>query len=164
MNDSFSPYESAIDSISAKFGDSSADEAKLTRLLMHIGGGLGVHFDCALKQHQLNYTTWTALVVIYSHGGHRIQPSELSTHIQTSRTHCTRIADDLASKGWVERVNGAGDRREVYVQLTPAGLTLVETLLPERRKQYRALWAGFSAQETQQLEQLLRKLLQQLDG
>jgi MarR family transcriptional repressor of emrRAB len=45
-----------------------------------------------------------------------------------------------------------------------AGQNLVEMLQPLRRQQYRALWAGFSEKEMDQMDALLRKLLGVLDG
>lgn len=164
MNDSFSPYESAIKSISKSFSRSPVREAVLTRLLIHLGSNLGVHFDAALKQHGLNYTTWTSLVVLYSQPEGRMLPSELATYILTSRTHCSRIADELDKKGFVKRIASTADRREVHLQLTPKGTAFVEEHHPARRKQYRDLWSAFSTEEMSQFEGLLRKLLQQLDG
>lgn len=164
MSDSFSPYESAIKSISHKISGAPVREAVLTRLLMHLGGNLGVHFDAELKEHGLNYTTWTSLVVLYSQPGRRMLPSELATYILTSRTHCSRIADDLAKKGFLKRLTNEEDRREVHLQLTAKGTAFVETHQPARRAQYRDLWSAFNATEMTQFEGLLRKLLQQLDG
>ncbi|WP_394788308.1 MarR family transcriptional regulator [Rhodoferax sp.] len=162
--DSFSPYESAIKAIATQIPGSPSREAVLTRLLLHVGSSLGEVFDAKLKEQGLNYTTWTTLVVLYSHEGHRMLPSALSTVIHASRTHCSRIADDLVKKGWVARVTSDVDRREVFMQLTPDGQTLVETLQPQRRKQYRALWTDFSAKEMTELDGLLRKLLRVLDA
>lgn len=164
MSDSFTPYESAIKSISKSFSRSPVREAVLTRLLMHMGSNLGLHFDNALKEHGLNYTTWTSLVVLYSQPDGRMLPSELATYILTSRTHCSRIADELDKKGFVKRIASEEDRREVHLQLTPKGTEFVEQHHPARRKQYRDLWSAFSAEEMTQFEGLLRKLLQQLDG
>ena len=164
MRDSFSPYESAIHAIAAQLPGSPTREAILTRLLLHIGTRLGDAFDAKLKKQGLNYTTWTALVVLYSQLERRMLPSALATVIHASRTHCSRIADDLVKKGWVERAASDVDRREVFMQLTPEGQTLVETLQPLRRQQYRALWAGFSEKEMGQMDTLLRKLLGVLDG
>ncbi|TWC64142.1 MarR family transcriptional regulator [Herbaspirillum sp. SJZ099] len=164
MSDSFSPYESAIKSISKQFAGAPVREAVLTRLLMHLGANLGDHFDAELREHGLNYTTWTSLVVLYSQPESRMLPSELATYILSSRTHCSRIADDLAKKGFISRLTNEEDRREVHLQLTPKGTAFVEKYQPERRSQYRELWSTFSAAEMTQFEGLLRKLLLQLDG
>ncbi|KAF1049034.1 MAG: Transcriptional repressor MprA [Herbaspirillum frisingense] len=163
MSDSFTPYESAIKTISKRFSGAPVREAVLTRLMMHMGSSLGVHFDAELKQHGLNYTTWTSLVVLYSQPEGRMQPSELATYILTSRTHCSRIADDLDKKGFVKRLSNEDDRREVHLQLTAKGTAFVKKHHPSRRKQYRDLWSAFTAAEMTQFEGLLRKLLQQLD-
>lgn len=164
MSDSFSPYESAIQAIATQIPGSPSREAILTRLLLHVGTRLGDAFDSTLKEQGLNYTTWTALVVLYSQAERRMLPSALATVIHASRTHCSRIADDLVKKGWVERAASDVDRREVFMQLTTEGQSLVETLQPLRRKQYRAMWADFSKPEMDQMDALLRKLLGVLDG
>lgn len=164
MPESFALFESAIQAIATQIPGAQPREAILTRLLLHIGTRLGEEFDAKLRQLGLNYTTWTTLVVVYSHPGHRMLPSELSSFVHTSRTHCSRIADDLAKKGWVERVASEIDRREVYMQLTDAGQALVEAVQPQRRQQYAELWAGFSDQEMDQFDLLLRKVLRFVDS
>jgi MarR family transcriptional repressor of emrRAB len=163
MSDSFSPYESAITAIAAKMPGAPLREALLTRLFLHVSGKLGDYFDATLKQHGLNYTTWTALVVLYSNPGQRMLPSELSVFINTSRTHCTRIADELVGKGWIQRAACEADRRQVFLLLTEQGKAFVETLHPQRREQYRHLWSAFSAEEQEQIDTLLHKMLSLLE-
>lgn len=164
MSDSFKPYESAITAIASQLPGSPMREAILTRLFLHISGKLGDYFDATLKEHGLNYTTWTSLVVLYSAAEHRLLPSELSVFINTSRTHCTRIADELVEKGLVERVASEADRRQVYLHLTEKGEAFVKALHPQRREQYRKLWSAFSQEEQTQLDTLLRKLLTCLES
>jgi MarR family transcriptional repressor of emrRAB len=164
MSNSFKPYESAITAIASQLAGSPLREAILTRLFLHVGGKLGDYFDATLKEHDLNYTTWTSLVVLYSSTEQRLLPSELSVFINTSRTHCTRIADELVDKGLVKRVASESDRRQVYLQLTEKGKTFVEGLQPQRREQYRKLWSAFSQEEQTQLDALLRKLLTCLES
>lgn len=50
------------------------------------------------------------------------------------------------------------------MQLTDAGQALVEKVQPQRRQQYGALWAGFSAEEMDQFDGLLRKVLRFVDS
>lgn len=164
MSDSFKPYESAITNIASQLPGSPLREAILTRLFLHVGGKLADYFDATLKEHGLNYTTWTSLVVLYSSQEQRLLPSELSVFINTSRTHCTRIADELVDKGLVERKASESDRRQVYLQLTEKGKTFVEGVHPLRRAQYRKLWSAFSLEEQTQLDALLRKLLTCLES
>lgn len=164
MPESFAPFESAIQTIATQIPGAQPREAILTRLLLHTSTRLGKVFDVKLRELGLNYTTWTTLVVLYSHPGHRTLPSELSTFIHTSRAHCSRIADDLAKKGWVERVASEVERHEVYMQLTEAGQVLVEAVQPQRRQQYAELWTGFSADEMDQFDLLLRKVLRFVDS
>nr|WP_294863243.1 MarR family transcriptional regulator [uncultured Pseudogulbenkiania sp.] len=164
MSDSFKPYESAITAIASQIPGAPLREAILTRLFLHVSGELSDFFDARLKEYGLNYTTWTSLVVLYSSPQHRLLPSELSVFINTSRTHCTRIADELVDKSWVERVASEADRRQTYLQLTVAGVAFVEQLQPQRREQYRQLWSSFSLEEQNQLDALLRKMLALLES
>ena len=71
----------------------------------------------------------------------------------------TRIIDQLAERGLLERVRRDRDRRKVELQLTPAGRETIESLIPlVVDKLNEVLGEDFSKAEFQELLRLLVKL------
>lgn len=157
---SFEPFEQAMDELALRLASRhQLRESVLSRLFMHVAARLGDHMDAPLREHGLNSTLWTSLVVIYASEDHRLKPSELSVFMNSSRTNSTRVARELERQGYVTRQAGESDRRQLFLQLTPKALAFVRQYLPRRRAQLKSLFANFEAAEIDQLERLLRKLL-----
>lgn len=70
----------------------------------------------------------------------------------------TRIIDQLAERGLLERVRRDRDRRKVELQLTPAGREAIESLIPLVVDKLNEVLADFSKAEVQELLRLLVKL------
>ncbi|AOZ50554.1 MarR family transcriptional regulator [Chromobacterium vaccinii] len=163
-NKSFSQLEQAISRVEARFPGVPRQEVILTRLIFHIVPRLTAHLCECLKQHGLNETVWMALLALYACPNQMLNPSDISETLDSSRTNATRIADELVKNGWAARSASAEDRRKIVLELTPAGVALVEGLLPYSREIHRSLWTDFEADEKAELERLMRKLLSKLGG
>jgi DNA-binding MarR family transcriptional regulator len=70
----------------------------------------------------------------------------------------TRVIDQLAEKGLLERVRRDRDRRKVELQLTPAGRDTIESLIPLMVGKLNEMLGDFSQTEFQELLRLLFKL------
>ena len=97
--------------------------------------------------------------MLYGNEGNRLNPRDLSDALVSSRTHVTRLADEMVSAGWVDRQTSTEDRRRVELTLTTAGLALVERVLPVIWTLVDEQWSDFSASEVVEFDRLLRKLL-----
>jgi DNA-binding MarR family transcriptional regulator len=71
------------------------------------------------------------LVLISSRGPQN--PGAVATHLGVHPSNATRICDRLVSAGLIARQDDPGDRRSVALSLTPAGASLVNTVLEHRR-------------------------------
>ncbi|ARP92117.1 MarR family transcriptional regulator [Bordetella genomosp. 9] len=164
MTSSFDPFEQAMRELALRLtARQQLRESVLSRLFTHVAGRLADYMDAPLREHGLNSTLWTSLVVIYASEGHRLKPSELSVFMNSSRTNSTRVARELQRQGYVDRLAGETDRRQVFLQLTPKALAFVKQYLPRRRTQLKALFSNFEPAEIDELERLLRKLLPHLE-
>ncbi len=65
--------------------------------------------------------------------------------VGASPSALTGLLDALESEGYVRRLRGTSDRRQVVVALTPAGRRLTERLARRYRLRWRAYCAGKSA-------------------
>lgn len=135
----------------------------LVRFVIFLQRHLEDHLTQVLGQHGLSHSAWSLLMMIYSSPTQSINPSVASDALRQSRPHMTRMTDDLAARGWVERIHDSSDRRAVEVRLTAAGEARVGELLPPMWREYEQLLAGFSADETAELGGLLRRWLVNLE-
>jgi DNA-binding MarR family transcriptional regulator len=70
----------------------------------------------------------------------------------------TRVIDQLAERGLLERVRRDRDRRKVELQLTPAGRETIEGLIPLVVEKLNLALDDFSGDEVHELQRLLVKL------
>ena len=71
----------------------------------------------------------------------------------------TRILDQLEARGLVERQRSPDDRRVIKLSLTPAGMEMVETLIPLVAAYLNDLMGDFNKTEADQLISLLTRLV-----
>jgi len=76
----------------------------------------------------------------------------------TSAGNMTDVVDKLEARGLVRRVRAAADRRQVRVELTEAGRTLIERLFPRHAQDIARVMGVLDEDELRQLGALLRKL------
>ncbi|HWK61325.1 MAG TPA: MarR family transcriptional regulator [Eoetvoesiella sp.] len=161
---SFQSFEQAMQSLSQRLSSRSLmRESVILRLFQHVALRLNDYMDAPFKEHGLNATLWTSLVVIYASPDRCLKPSELSVFMNSSRTNSTRVARELQRHGFVRRSADSNDRRQVLLKMTPKGAKFVETLMPSRGTYVKQALQEFNAQEVDELERLLRKLLDKLD-
>ena len=95
---------------------------------------------------------------------YRLTPTRLSEEALISTAGMTNRLDRLEAAGLIERLPDPDDRRGVLVELTAEGLELVDSAIDAHRGLSRRLLGGLDAREREELEGLLKKLLQPLDS
>lgn len=163
MDSSFSPIEQMLDLRAQRDNTFPYQEVLLTRLSMHMQGKLLENRNRMLKSQGINETLFMALLTLESQEAQRIQPSELSSALGSSRTNATRIADELEKRGWIERRECGNDRRCLYLQLTASGHAFLQEVQPPQHHSLQLIWSSLTADEKAQLESITRKLLNRLD-
>ena len=86
-------------------------------------------------------------------------PTDLHEGLMLSSGAMTSRLDRLERKGLIERVPSPNDRRSTLVRLTPAGLALIDKLLPLHVANEQQALASLTQKEQAQLDGLLAKLL-----
>ena len=137
----------------------SRDAVTLIRLSYHVFLSLDDRLEQHFARHRLNTSSWIVLMMMYCTPDRRINPSELSAAVIQSRTHMTRVADDLVAKRLIRRAPSPTDRRRVELTLTATGLKLIEKLLPLTWAEYESALSVFSKKEQSQLQSLLQRWL-----
>jgi MarR family transcriptional repressor of emrRAB len=164
MPATFAAYEARIDAIRAVHPQMPRTTVVRLRLLHNVLRLLADELEQFFAGHGVSASGWSALMMIYSAPEMRANPSLLSAELVQSRTHMTRIADELVSKRLVRREPNAGDRRRVDLVLTRRGREFIERLLPGAWAHYGELLDVFDVPEAKTLERLMRKLHAHLSG
>ena len=121
----------------------------LTELEQHIEATVGVKQVVA-----------TALAVI--DGAERpLTPSEIGERVLLPSASITSTLDNLERRGWIQRVPNPDDRRSLLIEITEAGRTTADQLLPGIRQLERRALAALTPRELTQLLGILSKVLAQ---
>src|SRR3984885_4457905 len=87
-----------------------------------------------------------------------VNPKDICTQYRHDSGALTRVIDQLAERGLLERVRRDRDRRKVELQLTPAGREVIESLIPMVVDKLNAALTDFTEAEVQEMLRLLIKL------
>ena len=93
---------------------------------------------------------------------YRMSPTELSEIVVRSSGGMTQILDRLETTGLVERSPDPSDRRKVVVGLTPGGLRTAQRANANYRSARERLLGALSAEEVEQLDAAVHRLLEVL--
>jgi DNA-binding MarR family transcriptional regulator len=98
------------------------------------------------------------VIMSWVRDGIAVNPKDICVQYRHDSGALTRVIDQLADRGLVERVRRDRDRRKVELQLTAAGRETIETLVPLVVEKLNAALAEFSTEEVKELLRLLIKL------
>ena len=98
------------------------------------------------------------VILAWLRDGIAVNPKDLCAQYRHDSGAMTRVIDQLAERGLLERVRRDRDRRKVELQLTPAGREAIESLIPLVVEKLNLALADFSGEEVQELLRLLIKL------
>jgi DNA-binding MarR family transcriptional regulator len=98
------------------------------------------------------------VILAWLRDGIAVNPKDLCAQYRHDSGAMTRLIDQLAERGLLERVRRDRDRRKVELQLTPAGREAIENLIPLVVEKLNLALADFSGEEVQELLRLLIKL------
>lgn len=88
-----------------------------------------------------------------------LNPTALYDATMVTSGAMTGRTERLAREGLIERAENPDDRRGTLVKLTPAGLTLIDTMMTDHVENERRILAGLSRRDQETLDKLLAKLL-----
>src|SRR5271168_659414 len=90
--------------------------------------------------------------------GIAVNPKTICSQFRHDSGALTRVIDQLAERGLLERVRRDRDRRKVELQLTPTGRETIESLIPSVINKLNEVLTDFSKAEVQEMLRLLVKL------
>ncbi|WP_418126559.1 MarR family transcriptional regulator (plasmid) [Variovorax sp. 375MFSha3.1] len=117
-------------------------------------------FSPLAAQFQLHQGEFDVIATLRRAGApYALTPTKLYEGLMLSSGAMTSRLDRLERKGLIERAPTPSDRRSILVRLTPAGLALIERLLPLHVANEQLALASLSQKDQKQLGDLLTKLV-----
>jgi DNA-binding MarR family transcriptional regulator len=98
------------------------------------------------------------VIMSWLRDGIAVNPKDICVQYRHDSGAMTRVIDQLAERGLLERVRRDRDRRKVELQLTPAGRDAIEGLIPVVVEKLNLALGDFTTAEVQELLRLLIKL------
>ncbi|HTH93728.1 MAG TPA: MarR family transcriptional regulator [Rhodocyclaceae bacterium] len=135
----------------------------LSRLAYHVQKRVQDKLSAALKEYEMTTVGYTALMVLYGSETETQRASELGEACSEKPANMTRICNELAARGLIDRRSSDNDRRGVVITLTEAGRNMVEMLSPEYWAIVAQTYAGIDDASLQKHEQMLHHQLDNLE-
>jgi DNA-binding MarR family transcriptional regulator len=104
------------------------------------------------------FTFLQYVILAWLRDGIAVNPRDICMQFRHDSGALTRVIDQLAERGLLERVRRDRDRRKVELQLTPAGRETIESLIPLVVEKLNLALDDFSGDEVHELQRLLVKL------
>lgn len=108
-----------------------------------------------LQDHELYMAQWSILFFLHTYG--ETSQSEISSYLNVEAPTVTRTLVRMEKSGWIARKEGK-DKRERIVYLTEEAKEKFPHVANDVQKIEKQWFAHFSAEEKEQLYQLLMKL------
>jgi DNA-binding MarR family transcriptional regulator len=108
------------------------------------------------------FTFLQYVILAWLRDGIAVNPRDICMQFRHDSGALTRVIDQLAERGLLERVRRDRDRRKVELQLTPAGRETIEGLIPLVVEKLNLALDDFSGDEVHELQRLLVKLNKRL--
>src|SRR6202048_2615266 len=97
------------------------------------------------------------VILSWLRDGIAVNPKDICFQYRHNSGALTRVIDQLAERGLLERMRRNRDRRKVELQLTPAGRETVESLIPLVVDKLNLALSDFSSAEVEEFLRLLLK-------
>src|SRR5450631_282017 len=160
----FDMMEASLGRLRARMPEAPMAQITLTRLLLHIGRGMGGMLEQQIRPFGLAEAEFRVLTTLFSQPEGVAHPSELCTRTSQSPANMSRISDALVSRDLITRVLSVHDRRRMVLRITEQGEELVRQLLPKMSVPLREMLGNFPDAEQRELITQLKRLVVNLDA
>jgi len=134
------------------------EEEAVSTLIFHLGREVRTALDRRFESHGI--TSQQAALLLLSRLLKEPSPIKMAARLGTDAAGMTRLLDRLERKQLIVRRVSPDDRRLVVVELGPRSRRVLPRLIPEFKWAENGLLDGFKKSEVDQLNKMLRRLLQ----
>lgn len=155
----FAHTEQRLDVTCTRYPRFPRGPGMLVRLIKHIYKTVHDDANALLRPYGINHPEYNLMMMMYGTENGTMLPSELAEAAGEKSANITRLTNELCAKRLMARAGNPADRRKVELTLTPAGLALIDSFLPDVCGLLERQGGQLSEIEQKQLEKLLRKML-----
>src|ERR1700735_437031 len=131
-------------------------------LVRRAGNLMTTRVEAAFADHEITFAQW--LVLMKLRDGLATTAAEIARDMCHDSGALTRVIDQLAQRGLIERTRGQEDRRTIRLTLTEEGLRTVNGLVPTVVDLLNMALVDFTNDEASTLTRLLKKLIDGVDA
>lgn len=113
-------------------------------------------FRPILAEFNITEQQWRVLRVLHESG--TLDAKELAQQACVLSPSLTRIVKTLSERKLITRRKDKGDGRKLFLQIAPAGLTVIEKVTPNARRIYREIDTTYGVAEMSKLLDMLENL------
>lgn len=133
---------------------------RLAHLVRDAGRAYTRALQIRLAQHDVPFGHWTFLRILWESDG--LTQRELSERAGVMEPTTFAAMKTMESLGYIERRQLPGNKKNMYVHLTPAGRALKKKLIPLAEETNHVSTQGISAADVQTTRRVLLAILQNL--
>lgn len=123
------------------------------------------YLNQVFTRYGLSNWEFDVLATLRRHGTpYRLAPTDIFSSLMLSSGTMTRQLHILTERGLVERLANPADARSMLVQLTPAGLALIDEVVTAHVANMARLFSGLEDRDIAALDRSLRALLANLEA
>jgi DNA-binding MarR family transcriptional regulator len=159
----YQKLEANLERLQARMPDLPKSTVLLTRLLLHIGRGMGSMLEIQIRPSGLTEAEFRVLTTLFSQPEGCAHPSDLCAKTSQSPANMSRISDSLVGSDLITRLSSLHDRRKMVLLISEQGEELVRGLLPTMFGPLREMFKDFSEEEQLRLIEQLKLLGTKLD-
>lgn len=161
---SFEPVERRLAVTCERYPAFPREPAVLVRLIKQLYKRIHANANGALKPFGISHPEYDVLMMMYGTPDQSLSPSEAAEAAGEKSANVTRLTDQLCEKGLIRRSSNEEDRRKVTLTLEPAGVALIERMLPDICVLLDTELSGLGDAEQLRLETLLKKMLDGMEA
>jgi len=161
---SFEPVERRLAVTCERYPPFPREPAVLVRLIKHLYKRIHTNANGVLKPYGISHPEYDVLMMMYGTPDQSLSPTQAAEAAGEKSANVTRLTDQLCEKGLIRRGSNEEDRRKVTLTLEPAGVALIERMLPQICVLLEAEVSGLADAEQLRLETLLKKMLDGMDS
>ncbi|WP_026354926.1 MarR family winged helix-turn-helix transcriptional regulator [Massilia niastensis] len=160
----FGPTDERLRRVQARMPGFAVEPMRVARMIFLLHKTLRDEMNSVLRKYDLADSSYIVLAILYGSIDETSTASALSEACHEKPANLTRVCDELAGRGLIERNPKLGDRRAVMISLTDSGRALIEQALPDVSERVVAACTSVSAAELRQLADLHLRLLEGLNS
>lgn len=161
---SFDPTEQRVNVTCARYPVFPRESAILVRLIKHLYKRIHANANRFLRPYGISHPEYDILMMLLGTPQQSLSPSEVAEAVGEKMANVTRLTNQLCEKGLIRRAGSTEDRRKVVLTLQDEGQRLIERMLDDIVLLLGLEVSGLNEAEQLQLERLLKKMLEGVEG